>query len=140
MIKRWFAQLILNRVAAEIEKAAASEYYERCKFLCPVLGFRTMHPFKRAARLHIERILGGRPTLGWHIQVQLNDDGYVTETSDQFSRLGWNKRIVIHRAFYAKMVAELRKGNPDWGITINPKEIGITPDQVHSSAQLAEAA
>lgn len=125
MIKRWFKQLIFNRIAIEIEKAANSTTYREYQFLCSVLGFDTWHPFKYLARELITTNLGKRSTLGSLIRSRLFHGQYDISVISHYDMLNWDERIVYHRAYWAKMVEQLRVGNPTWGSNFSLEEIGF---------------
>jgi hypothetical protein len=127
MIKRWWKQFIYNRMARIIEKAAASATYEKYQYLCPSIGVKTSNPLKRKTIRFVEDSLRGYPTLYSTIRRALREEGYDPKDHMWYVHLDWPERMVIHRAYWAKVVAELRKGNPTWGKYFNTKEIQADP-------------
>lgn len=125
MIKRWFAQFIFNRIASIIEKTAASDEYVRYQYLCNVLGNTTSRPFKAMTKKLILENVGDNFTLCCLIRSRLRRNGYDQSIKDWYDRMDWFVRIDIHRAYWAKMVEQLRAGNPHWGKEFHPEEIGF---------------
>lgn len=123
MIKKLWRQWLYNRMANIIEKAAASEEYVRYQYLCLSIGIKSSNPLKRMAIRLIADNLRGVSTLSSTIRRAIGEEGYGWEDQMWFGQLDWSARIVIHRAYWAKFVAELRKGNPTWGKYFNSKEI-----------------
>lgn len=133
MIKRWLAQLLLNQVANVIERAAASDVYEKYQYLCPAIGHNSVNPFKRMALKLIEDNLRHGYTLYCTICRALREEGYTPKDASWYQHIEWSERIVIHRAYWAKVVSEMRKGNPTWGKYFNTKEIQADPPHLRDS-------
>lgn len=127
MIKRLWNQFLYNRMAKIIEKAAASETYEKYQYLCPSIGVKSSNPLKRMTIRLIEDNLRDGFTLYCSIRRALREEGYTFDDQMWYVRLDWWERKAIHQAYWAKMVAELRKGNPTWGKYFNTKEIQADP-------------
>lgn len=127
MIKRWIAQFFFNRIATVIEKAAASEEYVRYRYLCHALGDTMFRPFKAMAKKLVMDKLGSLPTLGCLIRKQLYSMHYDQLVIDWYMCMPWACRLDIHRAYWTKLVDQLRNGNPHWGKEFHPEEIGFPP-------------
>lgn len=125
MIKRWIAQLFFNRIASAIEKAASSDEYVRYQYLCHALGDTTFRPFKAMSKKLVMQKLGGHLTLSCLIRKQLYYTHYDQSVIDWYERMPWVGKIDIHRVYWAKLVEQLRSGNPHWGKEFHPEEIGF---------------
>ena len=133
MIKRWWTQFVNNRVADVIEKAAASERYSKYQYLCVAIGLRSKNPFKRMAVRNIKDNLRGAPTLCYAIIRALGEEGYSSVEQSWFRNIDWSEQIVIKRAYWTKVVSEMRKGNLTWGKYFNTKEIQADPPHLRDS-------
>lgn len=112
-IKRWYGSWL----AGIIEKAARSIEYDRYQYLCVVLYKK--RPFgTRLAIRHILSRVGDTQTLC----TRLDRAGGANRLSYR-----WPERIQYHRRYWELMCAALRKGDFQWGRTIDLDELGVPP-------------
>lgn len=119
--KRWLDR----RIANVIEKAAASDKYDRIQYLCPTiraLGFRV---FERVAIRKVTELLDNNHALSCYITDILKEHGTVEQANRIYWVAGWPRQLEIHRQFWKAAVEALRTGNHTGRLVVTPAMLGI---------------